>query len=149
MSDAEIRSAGSDASNTETQVIVRQGFAAVAKATSVSLEQAGAGAVVAGGDVSFENAGAQAVLARGNVSITNGGSQSILAGGAVDIRQGGAAVVMAGGPVDVRNAVVGFVLSPRADVADSRVLFGPRSAFLFGAGLAIGIGLVAGRRRRD
>lgn len=128
---------------------VRHGFTPLVRATTVDLQYAGAGAVLAAGDVSFENAGAQAVLARGNVNIENGGTQSVLAGGDVGIRNGGAAVVASVGPVEVHGGVVGFVLSPRADLADSRVIFGPAAALLFGAGIAAGLGLLTGRRRRS
>ncbi|MBN2405064.1 MAG: hypothetical protein JXE06_05735 [Coriobacteriia bacterium] len=116
------------------------------------LERAGAGGILAAGDVELEQAGAGVLVVGGDASIATGGAQWMLAAGDVSVATGGA-LAIAARSVSIQKGWVGIIASPYAEIAeDTRVVFDPRSAAVFGAALgslfALGVALAIHWRAR-
>jgi hypothetical protein len=135
-------------SETVSRATASFGFFPVVAGDEVAVRQAGTTAVFAGEHATFERAGSNAAFVGGNLSISRGGVNFLLAGGDVAIEQGGA-VVMAARAVRAERAYVGAVLSPKVELADSKILFSTTQAAAFGGALGAAIVIVARLLRRS
>jgi len=122
----------------------------VVRAHDVHLNGSAAGLVAAGGNLSILNGGCGPVLTNGNVTIRNGGCGPVIAKGDVSIERGGSqAIFGAGGARIGRNAFVGVVASPKVTIEDGgRVLLDSPKAIALGAGVGLGVALLARLMRR-
>jgi hypothetical protein len=109
-------------------IAVRMGVIGVARAERVSVELGSVGLAI-GGDVSVTQGFVRTVLAR-DVRISKGGAQTVLAGHVTMEPQSGALLILA-------RKVEGNV----------RPVLDWRAALALGATLAVGIGLLARRKR--
>lgn len=116
---------------------IYNGFFPYVSAGDVSVAQAGVGVIVTGGDVDIRQAGVNALVVGGDVSLRQGGSQLMIASGDVSITQGGAGLVV-GRTVEARSSMIGIAVGREVTIAeDSKIMFEPRSAVAFGAGVAV------------
>lgn len=94
------------------------------------------------GDVNFHQAYASAVIAGGTVEVRQGGAPLMLAK-KLKVNHGGGAVLVAG-QAKVKHGFVGVLLTREAQLSDdTRILMDSRSAFVVGAALLGGLGLIA------
>jgi hypothetical protein len=145
---------GSDAApatGSESDAAVTGKLVGLVKAHDVHLTGSAAGFVAAGGNLSIQNGGCGPVLTNGNVTITNGGCGPVIARGDASIEKGGTqAIVAAGGARIGRNAFVGVVASPKVTIEDGgRVLLDSPKAIAVGAGVGLGVALLARLMRRS
>jgi hypothetical protein len=119
-------------------------------ARDVTLTRSAAGLVAAEGNLSISEGGCGPVLVHGDMAIRNGGCGPVLAGGDVSIEYGGTQWMMSAGKASIGpNGFVGFVASPRVDVAEGgRVLLSTRQALALGAAAGIAWALVSRAVRR-
>jgi hypothetical protein len=121
---------------------IYSGFFPYVSAAEVSMTQAGAGVIVTSGDVDIRQAGANAMIVGGDVSLRQGGSQLMIASGDVSVTQGGAGLAV-GRTVDARSSIIGIAVGREVTITDdSKVVFEPRSAAAFGAGVAVALFLL-------
>jgi hypothetical protein len=141
----------SDVSESESDDHVSRKLVGLLKAHDVHLAGSAAGLVVAAGDLSIANGGCGPVLSNGNVAIRNGGCGPVIAKGDASIERGGTqAVIAAGGATIGRNAFVGVVASPKVTIEEGgRVLLDSPTAIAVGAGVGLGMALLARLMRRE
>jgi hypothetical protein len=139
------------ATGSESDAAVTGKLVGLVKARDVHLTRSAAGFVAAGGNLSIQNGGCGRVLTNGNVTITNGGCGPVIARGDASIEKGGTqAIVAAGGARIGRNAFVGVVASPKVTIEDGgRVLLDSPKAIAVGAGVGLGVALLARLMRRS
>lgn len=139
------------ATGSESDAAVTGKLVGLVKARDVHLTGSAAGFVAAGGNLSIQNGGCGPVLTNGNVTITNGGCGPVIARGDASIEKGGTqAIVAAGGARIGRNAFVGVVASPKVTIEDGgRVLLDSPKAIAVGAGVRLGVALLARLMRRS
>jgi hypothetical protein len=116
----------------EERVRARRGFFPVVVGEDVSVQQAGGTVFVSKANTDITQGGAQVVLNGGNASIHQGGAQVLASGGDVSISQGGALFALARG-IRAEQSYIGVALGRAVNLADSKVVLGPREAAVFGA----------------
>jgi hypothetical protein len=138
------------ATGSESDADIKRKLVGLVKARDVHLAGSAAGFVAAGGNLSIQNGGCGPVLTNGNVTITYGGCGPVIARGDASIEKGGTqAIVAAGGARIGRNAFVGVVASPKVTIEDGgRVLLDSPKAIALGAGVGLGVALLARLIRR-
>jgi hypothetical protein len=138
------------ATGSESDADVARKLIALVKARDVHLTGSAAGFVAAGGNLSIQNGGCGPVLTNGNVTITNGGCGPVIARGDASIEKGGTQAIFAAGGARIgRNAFVGVVASPNVTIEDGgRVLLDSPKAIAIGAGVGLGVALLARLMRR-
>ena len=126
-------------------VAIRQGGAARVHATQLRVTQGGVALArteqlhVTGGLVG-------GVLASG-AHLEQTKAQIVVARESVEIDQGAAALVVTGHS-RVRDSAIGVVITSRFEGSNNRVLFGPRAALAFGAGVGLVLAVTRALFRR-
>jgi hypothetical protein len=139
------------ATGSESDADFTRKLVGLVKARDVHLTGSAAGFVAAGGNLSIQNGGCGPVLTNGNVTITNGGCGPVIARGDASIEKGGTQAILAAGGARIgRNAFVGVVASPNVTIEDGgRVLLDSPKAIAVGAGVGLGVALLARLMRRE
>ncbi len=115
----------------------RMGFFPLVTGEHVAVTQAGVMITVSKGDFHLTQGGARAAAVGGDLKIQQGGAQYLVAKGDVTISQGGAAVMLAPS-IAAERSYVGFAIAREIEVSeDSKILFGPKEAAVFGAALGL------------
>ena len=127
-------------------VVIRQGGAAHVRAEQVTIAQGGVGFA----NTDRLDATGSAVLAviSTDVELSQTAAQVIATRESAGLDQSAAAVVVAG-EVTARDSAIGLVITPRFEGEGNRVLFGPATAFAFGAGVGLVMLLARMLRRRS